>query len=169
MKTIKRLELRAYRERLAESKEPYNACFSQPHEVAAVVRSIFHGVDHESFLAIPVDIKNKVLGYVEAARGGVDQCQVAAREVFRAAVFMGATSVILAHNHPSGDPAPSVDDKFLTDRLCEAGKLLGIPVLDHLIVSEKGYYSFAEQGLIKTDDLAGLLLKQKKAKPRKAF
>ena len=70
------------------------------------------------------------------------------REVFRSAIINGAAAVILAHNHPSGDPAPSDEDLQITKRLCAAGKLIGIKCLDHIIIGSGRYFSFADQGLI---------------------
>jgi len=83
----------------------------------------------------------------------IDSVQVDAREVFRPAILAGATWVILSHNHPSGDPTPSEADRRMTKILHEAGKILNIPVADHIIlgdeeVSQKGYYSFAENNLL---------------------
>jgi DNA repair protein RadC len=71
---------------------------------------------------------------------------VHAREVFRAAVQEGASAVILVHNHPSGDPRPSPEDRTVTRQLAEAGNLVGIPVLDHIIVGDGRYVSMAEEG-----------------------
>lgn len=146
MKTIKRIDLKVRREVLAESKEPYLAKIADPKDLARIAQSILQDVDRECFLTVPVDCKNKVLGYVETAKGGIDICMVDPREVFRAAVVMGASGVFLIHNHPSGDKEPSPEDLELTERLVEAGKVLQVPVMDHLIVTADGFYSFAEHG-----------------------
>jgi len=146
MRTIKKIDLRVRREVLAESKEPYNSKIGEPKDVARIAQSVLAGEDRECFLTFPVDVKNRVLGYVESAKGSVDLCPVDPREVFRAAIIMGASGVFLVHNHPSGDSSPSQEDAELTERVVEAGKLLGIPVIDHLIVVEDSFYSFAEHG-----------------------
>ena len=152
MKTIKRVELRVKREHLAESKTPYNICISCPRDVANIARSILSGVDQERFLVFPLDVKKKILGYTEIARGSVDTCPVDPREVFRTAIVMGASAIILVHNHPSGDPNASDEDTELTKRLCKAGKFLGLPILDHLIITpNKSTISFVELGLIPKD------------------
>ena len=151
MKTIKKIELRVRRDTLAESKEPYSAAVRTPDDVARIVQSILKDVDYECFLAVPVDVKNKVLGYVEVAKGGIDLCPVDPREVFRAAVVMGASGIFLAHNHPSGDHNPSQEDDELTKRAMEAGKILNIPVVDHLVISRNGFYSYAEHGRLEDE------------------
>jgi len=80
--------------------------------------------------------------------GSLGSSLVDPREVFRSAILNGAAGVIFAHNHPSGDPAPSKGDLDITRRLCEVGKLIGIRCLDHIVVGQGRYFSFADQGLI---------------------
>ena len=151
MRYIKKLELKSRRVKLAENPVPYNTAISQPKDAARIINSILDGEEQEVFLVIPVDVKNKVLGYEEVHRGSVDECPVSMKTVFRTAVHMGATAILVAHNHPSGDPTPSREDLALTDRLREAGKLLGLPLLDHLIIGGGGQYtSLAERGLLDT-------------------
>ena len=92
------------------------------------------GDSQETFFTLLLDTKNKVIGSpVECTRGLLDTSLVHPREVFREAVRQSAASVILAHNHPSGDPTPSKEDIDITRRLIEAGKILGIRVLDHVV------------------------------------
>jgi len=94
-------------------------------------------------------VKHRPIAYHLVSRGTLDACLVHAREVFRAAIAGGAAAIIVAHNHPSGDPAPSADDCTLTRRLSEGGELLGIPVLDHVVLGRDGRYSsFRELGLL---------------------
>ena len=151
MKMIKKIELRVRRERLAESTIPYNDTMSRPEDVARVAQSILGGVDQEVFLVIPVDVKNKALGYVEVSKGSVDYCQVDPREVFRAAIVMGATAVFIIHNHPSGDPKYSLEDKSITEKMWEVGNLVGISLMDHVIVAGDKHFSFAEEKLMPRD------------------
>jgi DNA repair protein RadC len=148
MKSIKRIDLKVRREILAESKEPYLSKIAGPNDLARIAQAILQDVDREHFLVFPVDCKNRILGYVEAAKGSVDLCMVDTREVFRASIIMGASGVFLAHNHPSGDKEPSQEDRSITKRLVQSGKLLQVPVIDHLIVTEDAYYSFAEHGTL---------------------
>jgi DNA repair protein RadC len=92
------------------------------------------GDAQETFFVLLLDTKNKLIGSpVECLRGLLNQCPVHPREVFREAVRQSAASVILAHNHPSGDPTPTKEDIDITRRLIEAGKILGIRVLDHVV------------------------------------
>ena len=106
------------------------------------------GADRENFVAVLVDTKNKVIGINTVSVGALNTTVVHPREVFKPAVLCNAAGVLLAHNHPSGDATPSEDDMKTTKRLCDAGTILGITVLDHIIIGEDGYFSFKAQGLI---------------------
>ena len=99
----------------------------------------------ETFAVILLDSKNRCLREETVALGSLNQSIVHPREVVRPAIREGAASVIFVHNHPSGDPSPSEEDVRVTQRLVEAGKLLGIGVLDHIIVGEGRYFSFFDQ------------------------
>ncbi len=85
----------------------------------------------------------------QVSQGTLTASLVHPREVFRAAVHTAAAAIILVHNHPSGDPSPSAEDKEVTDRLVAAGAVLGIRVIDHVVVAEQGYHSFEENGQIR--------------------
>ena len=112
------------------------------------------GDSQETFFTLLLDTKNKVIGSpVECCRGLLDQCPVHPREVFREAVRQNAASLILAHNHPSGDPTPTEEDIDITRRLIEAGEILGIRVVDHVICGRPsdttpGYVSLREENLV---------------------
>jgi DNA repair protein RadC len=103
-----------------------------------VARLLSHlvGQKQEIFSVIFLDAKNQVMHYNDIHRGTLTMSPVGAREVFRAAVREGASSIIVAHNHPSGDPEPSPEDLDVTAKLVEAGKLLDIPLLDHVIIGD---------------------------------
>jgi DNA repair protein RadC len=94
--------------------------------------------DRESFYAIPLDARGRSLGVEEVARGHLTGVEVHPREVFKSAILANAAYVVIGHNHPSGNPAPSPQDMALTRRLADAGKLLGIPLHDHVIVAAEG-------------------------------
>jgi DNA repair protein RadC len=98
----------------------------------------------EVFGVLLLDGKHKVIGWAETSRGTVNCSLVHPREVFGPALRMGATCIIVAHNHPSGDPAPSVEDIKVTERLIEAGKLLGVPLMDHVIIGNETHYAFRQ-------------------------
>jgi DNA repair protein RadC len=91
------------------------------------------GYDQERFVVACLDTKNRVQSVVEITTGTLDASLVHPRDVFKPAIIEGSSSIILSHNHPSGDPTPSKEDQKVTERLTEVGKLLGIEVLDHII------------------------------------
>jgi DNA repair protein RadC len=103
----------------------------------------------ELFKVVLLDAKNTVVKEATVSEGTLTLSLVHPREVFAYAVRESAAAVIFLHNHPSGDPTPSLEDRHLTDRLVDAGRLLGIPVLDHLIIGDGRYVSFADQGWLK--------------------
>lgn len=105
----------------------------------------------EHFVGVYLDSRHAVLGFHEVSVGTADQCLVHPREVFLPAVHLSAVAIVVAHNHPSGDPNPSPEDRALTERLKHAGELLGIEVLDHIVVGDGKYYSFAEGAVMPYD------------------
>jgi len=102
----------------------------------------------EEFRLLALDTQHRVVRELLITRGILDCSLVHPREVFRAAIAEAAAGIVVLHNHPSGNPAPSADDRTVTRQLVEAGKLLDIPVFDHVIVGGDRYYSFAEAGLL---------------------
>ncbi|MBX2811107.1 MAG: JAB domain-containing protein [Myxococcales bacterium] len=92
----------------------------------------------EGFWVVSLDIRARVIGFERVAQGILNACLIHAREVFAPALQVRAASIVLIHNHPSGDPEPSAEDQVLTDRLISAGALLGIPVVDHIVVARGG-------------------------------
>jgi DNA repair protein RadC len=100
----------------------------------------------ENFIAVLLDGRHRVLGNLPISRGTLTASLVHPREVFRGAVREAAAAIVLVHNHPSGDPSPSAQDREVTRRLEEAGEIMGIRVVDHVVVAEGGYYSFCEAG-----------------------
>lgn len=102
----------------------------------------------EHFVALYLDACHRPLHRETVSVGTLTASLVHPREVFGPALERPAAALIVAHNHPSGDPEPSREDRETTRRLCEAGRILGLPILDHLIVASRGFFSFREQGLI---------------------
>ena len=102
----------------------------------------------EEFHLLTLDAQNRVTRETLITRGILNSSLVHPREVFRAAIAEAAAGIIVVHNHPSGNPAPSADDKTVTTQLVDAGRLLDMPVYDHVIVGGDGYFSFAEAGLL---------------------
>ena len=104
--------------------------------------------DREKFVCLHLNIKNQLISFEVVSTGSLTASIVHPREVYKAAILTNAASVIFMHNHPSGDPEPSLDDIEVTGRLTKSGKILGINVLDHIIVAQKGYYSFKQHDRI---------------------
>lgn len=103
---------------------------------------------HEEFRVLLLNTQHAVTREVVVTRGILDASVVHPREVFKAAVVESAAAVILVHNHPSGEPTPSAEDREVTRQLVEAGRVLGIPVLDHVVIGDGRYVSFVESGLM---------------------
>ena len=102
----------------------------------------------EVFGLLCLTVKHRLIAYHQISRGSIDCTAVSPREVFQVALLSHAAAVVVGHNHPSGDPTPSPDDIALTTRLCQAGQILGVDVIDHVIVADDRYYSFKEGGRI---------------------
>ncbi len=119
-----------------------------PMDAVESIRAELKGDKKEHFFLICLDTRNRVINKKQVSMGNLDSSIVHPREVFKEAISSLAAAVIFVHNHPSGDTEPSPDDVNLTRRLVEAGELLGIPVLDHIIVGDKGYLSLKSRNLI---------------------
>jgi len=117
-------------------------------DVANYYMPMLAGLKREQFQALLLDRKHRVMRDVMISQGSLTASVVHPREVFNPAIRDSAAAVICVHNHPSGDPQPSEEDRQLTTRLVAAGRLLGIPVLDHIIVGCDRYMSFADEGLL---------------------
>ena len=114
-----------------------------------VLRNIFHSLEHvEYFYIICLDRANQVLGFHQVSKGGLSGTVTDVRVIFQVAIKSNSSGIILAHNHPSGNLQPSDADLKLTKKIKEAGSLLDIKVLDHLILSEESYLSMADESLI---------------------
>ena len=135
-------------ELVKESKGTYDTKVSGPSDVVEVLNNVFklNMQCEEVFVILCMDTKNKVVGAFEVSRGTINSSIFHPREVFKRAMMCNAASIIAGHNHPSGIVTPSEEDKNITKRLVEAGVMLGMPVIDHLIVGEDSYYSFKEDG-----------------------
>jgi DNA repair protein RadC len=130
------------------SSEPHQkAKITCPEDIASLLKDM-ELLDREEFRTICLTAKNHVLSVNTVTIGIADSCLAAPREVFKPAVMKSAVSVIVAHNHPSGDPEPSDQDKLLTQRLKQTGEILGIPVLDHVIIGSNCWVSLKERGLV---------------------
>jgi len=117
-----------------------------PRDVAVFLMPEYGGRAVEQFGMVLLDTRHRVIRTTVVTSGTLDMSAVHPRDVFRQATSASAAAIVLFHNHPSGDPAPSRDDGDLTTRLAEAGHLMGIEVLDHLILGDGRYFSFKEAG-----------------------
>ena len=118
---------------------------SSPKDVFEYLRILLKGEKKERFLALYLDSKNRCIGQETISIGILDSSHAHPREIFQGAIAAGAKSVIVAHNHPSGDPTPSKEDAEVTQRLRQAGKILGIELLDHIVVGDKDCVSMREE------------------------
>lgn len=119
---------------------------ASPEDVFERVGRRLMGLEQEVFLALALDTKHRVIAEHRVAEGGVCSVEVIPRDVFTAVVRDGAAAVVFVHNHPSGDPTPSGADLELTRRLRDAGALVGVQLLDHVIVGQEGFYAFSLGG-----------------------
>jgi len=120
-----------------------------PRSVVKAISASIKDKAKEHFKLILLNARNKILGISTISIGSLNASIVHPREVFKDAIMHNAYSVVLAHNHPSGDPEPSEDDLTITKRFIEAGKILGIEVIDHIIITKNGYLSFKDRGLLR--------------------
>jgi DNA repair protein RadC len=118
----------------------------KPQDVFKLLQGSFQDLDREHFKVLHLNVKNQVLKIETTAIGILSSAPVHPREVFKEAIKTNSASLILAHNHPSGDPAPSGDDLALTARLRDAGEVLGIQIVDHVIFGDNRYISLKESG-----------------------
>jgi DNA repair protein RadC len=118
-----------------------------PSDVVSMFKSYLDGADREHFCIAMLDRKGSLLGLNTVSIGSLSSLIVHPREVFKPAIIIGASSIILCHNHPSGDTAPSREDIDVTRKLVKGGKILNIEILDHVIVGD-GYCSMKERGIL---------------------
>ena len=131
-----------------EGRPAYSELITTPVDAVAFFRKKIAMSVQERFAALFLNARNVPIGWQEVSRGSVSASIVHPREVFLPAISLVASSLILAHNHPSGDPMPSQDDVDLTRRLKSAGEILGIEILDHLIITDLDHVSLKERGLL---------------------
>lgn len=134
--------------RLAASVISPGPVIQSPEDAANILMEELRGLDREHFGVLLLNTKNVVLTYETITIGTLNSSPVHPRELFKSAIRRSAASVILVHNHPSGDPTPSREDINLTKRMAEAGKIIGIEVLDHIIIGDNKFISLKSQGII---------------------
>lgn len=134
--------------RLARSSMEERPVIRSPHDAAGLLMEELRYLNKEHFICLFLNTKNHVIGQETISVGTLNATIVHPREVFRPAIARSCASVICAHNHPSGDPTPSTEDLELTSRLVEAGEIVGIEVLDHLIIGDRSFTSLKEKGFL---------------------
>jgi DNA repair protein RadC len=134
--------------RCGGSSEPLTGRIASSRTVADYFGPQLRRDRFETIWVVGLDAKHRVTVVHQAARGGLTTCAVQPVDLLRPLVLNAAAGFLMVHNHPSGDPSPSVEDIALTNRLQEAAHLLGIALLDHVIIGRDGYFSFLDQGLL---------------------
>lgn len=151
MTNISLFNLKIIKEKEIDYTTGLNKRVTQPSVIfnIAINGLEIHEQAEESFYIFTLDTKNQINGIFEVSRGSLNASIVHPREVFKRAIMQNANSIILMHNHPSGDPAPSQEDINTTNRLIDAGNILGIKVLDHIVIGdEENYISLKQENLI---------------------
>ncbi|MEK3731412.1 MULTISPECIES: RadC family protein [Paenibacillus] len=149
--TAKAIQLKAGVElgrRLAASRNVEPVIIRSPHDAAELLSEQMRYLQKEHFVCLFLNTKNHVIAQETLSMGSLNASIVHPREVFRAAIKCSSASLVCAHNHPSGDPTPSPEDISMTARLVEAGRIVGIDVLDHLIIGDGTFVSLKERGLM---------------------
>lgn len=136
--------IRIVRER-TECYRPDRACGTPCGVATAVLEHVGDAIT-ESIYVVCLDARMRPIAVCEVARGGVDSAVVTMADIFRPAIAVGARAIVLAHNHPSGDPTPSELDDRMTATVRKAGELLGLPLLDHVIIASGDHYSYSTEG-----------------------
>ena len=132
-----------------ESRHLYGmGAVSEPGEAARMVRPLFEGADRELLVVLSMDQRNKPVAAEVVAVGGLNQCVVDIRNLFKHAILANAAGIFLFHSHPSGEAVPSREDRAVTERASQAGEILGIPLVDHIILGDGQYFSFREERLL---------------------
>lgn len=132
----------------SENNDADKLCFSSPEDCARFLYPKLQDLKQEHLVALYLDAKNQLIKYKTIFIGTLNSSIVHPREVFKDAVRYSAASVIIAHNHPSGDPSPSKEDYQVSRRIVEAGKIMGIEVLDHIVIGKGVFTSIKERGYI---------------------
>jgi len=145
MKNLDYISLKVVKEKVVNIE---SLTVNSPKKVVSFLQNEIGDRDREYLVALFLSTKNTIQAIQNISIGSLSASISHPREVFKYAVLKNSAFIILAHNHPSGNPNPSNDDIAVTERMVEAGQILGIKVIDHIIVSEDNYYSFKEDGLI---------------------
>lgn len=147
---VKAIQLKCLLElsrRISKEGSKERLVFDQPSAIAEYYMEDFRHCEQEQMMVLMLNTKGVFLGEEVISKGTVNASLVSPREIFLKALSYHAVSIVLIHNHPSGDPMPSEEDVFLTARIKKAGELIGIELLDHIVLGDRKYISFREQGI----------------------
>ena len=134
--------------RYYQPKTPDRIAVTEPEIAADVLMPHFDGLDREACIALYLDTKHRVQEVELVSLGSIDKTFMSPREIFRGALLLNTPALVIAHNHPSGDPEPSEDDVRVTRRIVRAGEIIGVDVLDHLVIGGQSWVSLARRGHI---------------------
>jgi len=129
-----------------EGEIQYNC--SSPNDVVSMAKKYIGEEDRENMIVVLLSTKNDIIGVHTVSIGTINATIVHPREIFKSAILSNAVSIIIIHNHPSGNPSPSMEDMEITKKIKEAGEVMSIPLIDHVIISFNNHFSFKEEGLI---------------------
>ena len=149
--TVKAVQLKCIGElskRIASTAAKISLDFNSPDSIAAYYMEQLRHQEQEMMLCMMLDNQNHLLGDIVLSKGTVNATLITPREVYLEALRYHAVNLILIHNHPGGNPAPSQCDREITERICHAGRIVGIGLLDHIIIGDHRYVSFREEGLL---------------------
>lgn len=124
----------------------------KPNDAASIMRDLIGDKDRENLLVIGVDTKGNITHIEYAHRGTLTDTTIHSREIYKAAIISNSKGIIIGHNHPSGDVSPSEADNLATEKIRQAGEIIGIDLIDHIIVANDSYYSIKEKRKVKFEE-----------------
>lgn len=146
MKYVQKYKLQLIKEKSVRY-EDIDKVLNNPRDTAAIARPLLENEAEEVLIVIALDVKCKIIGVSEVSRGSLNAAIVHPREVYKRALMMNAAKIIIAHNHPSGDPKPSNDDVEITRTIRDAGEMLQMTLIDHIIIGDTEFKSLKEMGI----------------------
>ena len=149
VKAIQILCLAELSRRLAKATAQEGLNFSNPASIARYYMEDLRHANQEQMKLLLLNTKSRLIGETDISKGTVNSAVISLRELFVEALQKNAVSIVLLHNHPSGDPTPSKEDVLITRRIQEAGRLIGVELLDHIVIGDNCYVSLREKGLVR--------------------
>ena len=135
--------------RLSKASYEETVCFTEPKTIAQYYMEDLRHANQEQMKLLLLNTKSRLIGETDISKGTVNSAVISPRELFVEALLKNAVSIVLLHNHPSGDPTPSKADVLITRRIQEAGRLIGVELLDHIVIGDNCYVSLREKGLVR--------------------